>query len=43
VLGTLVSAEIIARGIMLISASWALRDIQHGKLRPPPGVAYAPA
>ena len=42
VLGTVVSAEIIARGIALIAASSALRDIQHGKLRAP-RVAYAPS
>ena len=30
VLGTIVGIEIIARGITLIAASWALRDIEHG-------------
>jgi uncharacterized membrane protein HdeD (DUF308 family) len=30
VLGTVVAAEIMARGIALVAASWVLRDIQHG-------------
>jgi len=30
VLGTVVAAEILARGIALVAASWVLRDIQHG-------------
>lgn len=30
VLGTIVGIEIIARGITLVVASWALRDIEHG-------------
>lgn len=29
VLGTIVSAEILVRGITLVAASWALRDIEH--------------
>lgn len=30
VLGTVVAAEIIARGVGLVAASWVLRDIHHG-------------
>ena len=30
VLGTIVAAEIIARGMTLIAASWVIRDIEHG-------------
>ena len=30
VLGTVVAAEIIVRGMTLISASWVIRDIEHG-------------
>jgi uncharacterized membrane protein HdeD (DUF308 family) len=32
VLGTVVAAEIIARGATLIAASWLIRDIEHGEL-----------
>jgi uncharacterized membrane protein HdeD (DUF308 family) len=34
VLGTVVAAEIIVRGIALVAASWVLRDIEHGKSVP---------
>lgn len=33
VLGTVVAAEIIARGFALVAASWVIRDIEHGVLR----------
>jgi uncharacterized membrane protein HdeD (DUF308 family) len=32
VVGTIVAIEIIARGITLVAAAWALRDIEHGDL-----------
>jgi uncharacterized membrane protein HdeD (DUF308 family) len=32
VLGTIVAAEIIVRGVTLISASWVIRDVEHGVL-----------
>ncbi len=32
VIGTLVAAEIIARGLTLVVASWGLRDIEHSRL-----------
>lgn len=32
-LGTFVAIEIIARGISLVSAAWALREVEHGDLR----------
>jgi uncharacterized membrane protein HdeD (DUF308 family) len=32
VLGTIVSAEILVRGITLVAASWALRSAEHGEL-----------
>jgi uncharacterized membrane protein HdeD (DUF308 family) len=34
VLGTLVGAEIFARGVAIVAASWALRDIEHGTQHP---------
>ena len=39
VLGTVVGIEIIARGVALVSASWALRSIEHGEL--PSGMVAA--
>jgi uncharacterized membrane protein HdeD (DUF308 family) len=34
VLGTVVSAEIVARGITIVAASWKLREIEHGHVGP---------
>ena len=39
VLGTVVGIEIIARGVALVSASWALRSIEHGHM--PSGMVAA--
>ena len=39
VLGTIVSAEILVRGITLVAASWALRSVEHGEL--PSGMVTA--
>jgi uncharacterized membrane protein HdeD (DUF308 family) len=41
VIGTVVSIEIIARGMALVGASMALRSIEHGEL-PGGAVSYAP-
>ena len=37
ILGTVVSAEIVVRGITIVAASWELREIEHGR----PGAAAA--
>lgn len=33
-LGAVVGAEIMARGVTLVAASWVLRELRHGALRP---------
>jgi uncharacterized membrane protein HdeD (DUF308 family) len=41
VIGTVVGIEILARGIALVAASWALRSVEHGQI-PGGGASYAP-